>query len=101
MTFFKELLHLKDFTAANLTNKKNYHIFETNITNIKYKTNIMKNTYISTREVSDLINVTETTIKRWTDSSRLKCVKTLGGHRKYLLNDIEILLKKTTYQLPV
>jgi len=49
----------------------------------------MKNTYISTREVSDLINVTETTIKRWTDSSRLKCVKTLGGHRKYLLNDIE------------
>jgi len=49
----------------------------------------MKETYISTKEVAALLTVTETTVKRWTDSNRLKCVKTLGGHRKYLLKDIE------------
>lgn len=49
----------------------------------------MKESYLSTREVADLLNVTETTIKRWTDSEKLKCIKTLGGHRKYRLEDIE------------
>jgi len=49
----------------------------------------MKETYISTKEVAALLTVTETTVKRWTDNNRLKCVKTLGGHRKYLLKDIE------------
>lgn len=46
------------------------------------------NKYLSTREVSSLMNVTETTIKRWTDSQKLKCTKTIGGHRKYFLEDI-------------
>jgi len=54
----------------------------------------MKETYISTREVAELLSVTETTVKRWTDSQRLKCVKTLGGHRKYLLKDIEDFAKE-------
>lgn len=54
----------------------------------------MKETYISTREVAGLLDVTETTVKRWTDSNRIKCVKTLGGHRKYLLNDIEEFAKE-------
>jgi excisionase family DNA binding protein len=49
----------------------------------------MDNTYISTREVADLLAVTDTTVKRWTNSGRLKCAKTLGGHRKYILSDIE------------
>ncbi|MFO7445844.1 MAG: cobalamin-dependent protein [Ignavibacteriaceae bacterium] len=49
----------------------------------------MKETYITTRDAAGLLGVTETTIKRWTDSNRLKCVKTLGGHRKYLMKDIE------------
>ena len=49
----------------------------------------MKNIYISTSEVASLLSVTETTVKRWTNSQRLKCVKTLGGHRKYLLKDID------------
>lgn len=49
----------------------------------------MKTSYISTREVAAMLSVTETTVKRWTDSKRLKCIKTLGGHRKYVLKDIE------------
>jgi excisionase family DNA binding protein len=58
------------------------------------KTNIMKETYISTREAAALLSVTETTVKRWTDSGSLKCMKTLGGHRKYLLKDIEDFAKE-------
>jgi MerR family transcriptional regulator, light-induced transcriptional regulator len=54
----------------------------------------MKETYISTREAAALLSVTETTVKRWTDSGRLKCMKTLGGHRKYLLEDIEDFAKE-------
>lgn len=54
----------------------------------------MKEAYLSTREVADLLSVTETTIKRWTDSGSLDCVKTLGGHRKYLLKDIEEFAEK-------
>ncbi len=49
----------------------------------------MESTYITTREVADLLSVTDTTIKRWTNSGQLKCVKTLGGHRKYLLSEVE------------
>jgi excisionase family DNA binding protein len=54
----------------------------------------MKDIYISTREVASLLSVTETTVKRWTNSKRLNCVKTLGGHRKYLLKDIEDFTKE-------
>jgi excisionase family DNA binding protein len=54
----------------------------------------MDNTYLSTREVADLLSVTDTTIKRWTNSGTLKCVKTLGGHRKYLLGEVETFAKE-------
>ncbi|MGE5458428.1 MAG: cobalamin-dependent protein [Methanococcaceae archaeon] len=57
------------------------------------KTNNMKEVYISTKEVASLLNVTETTIKRWTDTGSINCVKTLGGHRKYLIEDIEQFAK--------
>jgi len=42
----------------------------------------------STRELSQLWNVSQTTIKRWTLTKGLKCRKTPGGHRRFRLNDI-------------
>lgn len=42
----------------------------------------------STRELSQLWNVSETTIKRWTMTKGLNCIKTPGGHRRFSLNDI-------------
>ncbi len=59
----------------------------------------MKITYLSTREVADLLTVTETTVKRWTDSNKLNCTKTLGGHRKYTLQDIEYFAKENKLAL--
>lgn len=46
------------------------------------------NTVLSTQEVAVLLNVTETTVKRWSDEGRIQCSKTLGGHRKFELNNI-------------
>jgi excisionase family DNA binding protein len=48
----------------------------------------MPNSTLSTQEVAALINVTETTIKRWADSGTLPCSKTAGGHRKFLTRDV-------------
>ncbi len=42
----------------------------------------------STRELAQLWNVSETTIKRWSLSKGLNCLKTPGGHRRFSLNDI-------------
>jgi excisionase family DNA binding protein len=43
---------------------------------------------LSTKEVAAMLQVTETTIKRWADESLLHCVRTPGGHRKFLLKDV-------------
>lgn len=39
--------------------------------------------YFSTKEVASLFEVSETTIKRWCNSGKLKCLRSVGGHRKY------------------
>ncbi len=39
--------------------------------------------YYGTKEVSGIFGVNESTIKSWTDSGKLKCFRTLGGHRRY------------------
>lgn len=59
----------------------------------------MEITYISTREVADLLAVTDTTVKRWTNSGKLKCAKTLGGHRKYLLSEVEKFAKQNNIHI--
>ena len=42
----------------------------------------------STRELAQLWNVSETTIKRWTFNKELGCFKTPGGHRRFRVSDI-------------
>lgn len=44
---------------------------------------------ITTRAVARMLGVTETTIKRWADEGLLRCIRTPGGHRKFLLRDLE------------
>ncbi len=43
---------------------------------------------LSTKEVASLLHVTETTVKRWAEEGKIPHTKTLGGHRKFLMNDI-------------
>ncbi len=42
----------------------------------------------STREVAQMWNVSESTVKRWADSFGLRCYRTPGGHRRFRLEDI-------------
>ena len=48
----------------------------------------MADNMVSTKEVAAMLQVTETTIKRWADGSVLHCVRTPGGHRKFLLKEV-------------
>ena len=42
----------------------------------------------STRELAQMWNVSESTIKRWANSGDLHCYRTPGGHRKFHLENI-------------
>ncbi|HEY9232285.1 MAG TPA: cobalamin-dependent protein [Blastocatellia bacterium] len=42
----------------------------------------------STKELAEMWDVSESTVKRWADAGALPCRKTVGGHRKFELDDI-------------
>lgn len=42
----------------------------------------------STCEVAQMWNVSESTVKRWTDLGLLRCVRSPGGHRRFRLEDL-------------
>jgi MerR family transcriptional regulator, light-induced transcriptional regulator len=47
----------------------------------------MKQSY-STKELAQMLDVSESTVKRWADAGLLKCRKTIGGHRKFHQDEI-------------
>ena len=47
----------------------------------------MKRSY-STTELAKMWGVSESSIKRWADAGTIKCQKTVGGHRKFDLDDV-------------
>lgn len=51
----------------------------------------------STSQLSQLLQVSESTIKRWADGGALKCFKTPGGHRKFRLHDVLDFLDRNGY----
>lgn len=48
----------------------------------------MTNQFYSTKELSVLCAVAETTVKRWSNMGLIRHHKTLGGHRKFKLDDV-------------
>lgn len=56
-------------------------------------------TLLSTRKVAELLSVAETTIKRWADEETLACVKTPGGHRKFVTSEVLAFAEKHQYPL--
>ena len=44
-------------------------------------------------EVAALFRVDPETVTRWAKAGKLSCVKTLGGHRRYLASEVNALLE--------
>jgi len=47
---------------------------------------------LSRTEVSAMFGVSPSTITRWARQGRLPCIHTLGGHRRYLADDVQRLV---------
>jgi excisionase family DNA binding protein len=48
----------------------------------------MAGTKVTTREVAKLLSVSEATVKRWADDGMIQFEKTVGGHRRFGLEEI-------------
>lgn len=48
---------------------------------------------LSTREAAELLGVGTSSVKRWADEGTLACVKTLGGHRRFVRRAVLSLLE--------
>ena len=44
--------------------------------------------YLSSNDVSEILGVNISTLKRWTESGKIDCVKTAGGHRKFTMQHV-------------
>ena len=44
--------------------------------------------YLSSVEVARILDVNVATVKRWTETGKLDCIKTAGGHRKFLMRHL-------------
>ena len=55
--------------------------------------------YLNSKEVSGILGINISTLKRWTDSGKLGCEKTAGGHRKFTLQHIRDYYKNNSNSL--
>ncbi|MBC8479773.1 MAG: helix-turn-helix domain-containing protein [FCB group bacterium] len=49
--------------------------------------------FLNSNEAAQILGVNVSTIKRWTDSGKLECLQTPGGHRKFLMKHLNAFLK--------
>lgn len=50
--------------------------------------------YFNSEEAAKILGVNVSTIKRWTDEGKLDCIKTAGGHRKFLMEHLAAFLDR-------
>lgn len=56
--------------------------------------------YMPPGEVARLLSVSPKTVNRWASEGRLRCIKTLGGHRRFLRSDVERIRRELGYVEP-
>ena len=44
--------------------------------------------YLNSKEVSDILGINISTLKRWTENGTIGCHKTAGGHRKFTMQNV-------------
>lgn len=48
---------------------------------------------ISIREAAEILSLSKKTLRKWDDEGKLVAIKTIGGHRRYLQDDINKFMK--------
>ena len=49
--------------------------------------------YLSSKDVSSILGINISTLKRWTDTGKISCEKTAGGHRKFTMQHVREYFK--------
>jgi excisionase family DNA binding protein len=62
------------------------------IEELKKKNNISK--ALSTKEMAALCCVSSTTIIKWIDKGKINCIRTIGGHRRIPISELDKILKE-------
>ncbi len=50
--------------------------------------------YLTPREAADMVGVSPKTVVRWAAEGRIPSMVTLGGHRRFKREEIEVLLQR-------
>jgi excisionase family DNA binding protein len=48
---------------------------------------------ISPKEAAKMLGVSITTLRNWENDKKIKCVRTLGGHRRFRLAEIKKIME--------
>ncbi len=59
----------------------------------------MTELYYSTADLSEMMQVGKSTIKRWTEEGKLRCFRTPGGHRKFKASEVHRFLTNYKYEI--
>lgn len=54
----------------------------------------LKIQFFNSRDTAQILGVDVSTIKRWTEEGKLACIKTAGGHRKFLMRHLADFVQK-------
>jgi excisionase family DNA binding protein len=48
-----------------------------------------RTSFLSTADIARMLSVDASTVKRWTDSGKLQCYRTIGGHRRFSVIQVQ------------
>ncbi len=54
----------------------------------------MDNKLLKPKQACQLLNVSLTTLRNWSNDNKIKCIKLDSGHRRYLKDDVNNILKQ-------
>ena len=58
----------------------------------------MNEKYLRPEEVSKILQVTTRSLENWNNQGVLKCIRTKGNHRRYLMSDVIAMSAKERQQ---
>jgi predicted site-specific integrase-resolvase len=58
----------------------------------------MNEKYLRPEEVSKILQITTRSLENWNNQGILKCIRTKGNHRRYLMSDVIAMSSKETQQ---